>query len=91
MLQATQAGARLVKSAQPTFYGGYAGQFQDQDGHLWAVAINPGIASLWEKGSLIAAPVVGIAGLTIAAARPGRPDGKSDDQFRRRQLLYGSP
>jgi catechol 2,3-dioxygenase-like lactoylglutathione lyase family enzyme len=44
MRQAEQAGARIVKPAQPTFYGGYAGYFQDPDGHLWEVAFNPGFA-----------------------------------------------
>jgi len=43
--QAGQAGATLVKPAQPTFYGGYAGYFQDPDGHLWEVAFNPGFAA----------------------------------------------
>jgi uncharacterized protein len=46
MLQAEQAGAKIVKHAQPTFYGGYAGYFQDPDGHLWEVAFNPEFASL---------------------------------------------
>lgn len=46
MLQALKAGAKIVKPAQPTFYGGYAGYFQDPDGHLWEVAFNPGLASL---------------------------------------------
>ncbi|HEY8356785.1 MAG TPA: VOC family protein [Ramlibacter sp.] len=44
--QAVQAGARVAKPAQPTFYGGYAGYFLDPDGHLWEVAFNPGLASL---------------------------------------------
>lgn len=44
--QAARAGARVVKPAQSTFYGGYAGCFQDPDGHLWEVAFNPGLASL---------------------------------------------
>jgi catechol 2,3-dioxygenase-like lactoylglutathione lyase family enzyme len=44
--QARRAGATVVKAAQPTFYGGYAGYFQDPDGHLWEVAFNPGIESL---------------------------------------------
>ena len=44
--QARQAGARIVKPAQETFYGGYAGYFQDPDGHLWEVAFNPDFASL---------------------------------------------
>jgi catechol 2,3-dioxygenase-like lactoylglutathione lyase family enzyme len=46
MKQAGAAGARIVKPAQPTFYGGYAGYFQDPDGHLWEVAFNPGLDSL---------------------------------------------
>ena len=46
MQQAERAGARIVKPAQATFYGGYAGYFQDPDGHLWEVAFNPGFASL---------------------------------------------
>jgi catechol 2,3-dioxygenase-like lactoylglutathione lyase family enzyme len=46
MQQAERAGARLVKPAQPTFYGGHAGYFQDPDGHLWEVAFNPGFAAL---------------------------------------------
>ena len=41
MADATNAGARIVKPAQETFYGGYAGYFQDHDGHLWEVAWNP--------------------------------------------------
>jgi len=44
MRQASAAGARIVKPAQATFYGGYAGCFQDPDGHLWEVAHNPGFA-----------------------------------------------
>jgi len=44
--QAKKAGARIVKSGHATFYGGYAGYFQDPDGHLWEVAFNPGLASL---------------------------------------------
>ena len=41
MSQATGAGAVVVKKAQDTFWGGYAGYFQDPDGHLWEVAWNP--------------------------------------------------
>jgi uncharacterized protein len=41
MAQAAGAGARLVKAAQDTFWGGYAGYFQDPDGHLWEVVYNP--------------------------------------------------
>jgi len=46
MAQASRAGAFIVKAAGPTFYGGYAGYFQDPDGHLWEVVFNPGLASL---------------------------------------------
>jgi hypothetical protein len=35
------AGAVIVKPAEETFWGGYAGYFQDPDGHLWAVVWNP--------------------------------------------------
>jgi hypothetical protein len=41
MEQARNAGALIVKPAQETFWGGYAGYFQDPDGHLWEVAWNP--------------------------------------------------
>jgi len=41
MTQAAAAGARIVKPAQDTFWGGYAGYFQDPDQHLWEVAWNP--------------------------------------------------
>jgi len=40
MLEAQRAGASIVKPAQKTFWGGYAGYFQDPDGHLWEVAFN---------------------------------------------------
>lgn len=39
--QADNAGAVSIKPAQDTFWGGYAGYFQDPDGHLWEVAWNP--------------------------------------------------
>jgi hypothetical protein len=41
MAQAQTAGAKIVKPAQDTFYGGYAGYFADPDGHLWEVVWNP--------------------------------------------------
>ena len=42
MAQAQRAGARIVKPAGRTFWGGYAGYFADPDGHLWEVVFNPG-------------------------------------------------
>jgi hypothetical protein len=41
MEQAGRAGAVIVKPAHETFWGGYAGYFQDPDQHLWEVAWNP--------------------------------------------------
>lgn len=41
MAQVTKAGAKIVKAAHDTFWGGYAGYFQDPDGHLWEVVWNP--------------------------------------------------
>ena len=41
MAQAATAGARIVKPAHDTFWGGYAGYFLDPDQHLWEVAWNP--------------------------------------------------
>jgi catechol 2,3-dioxygenase-like lactoylglutathione lyase family enzyme len=43
MRQAERAGATVVKPAQTTFWGGYAGYFSDPDGHLWEVAFNPAV------------------------------------------------
>jgi uncharacterized protein len=34
-------GARILKPAQKTFWGGYGGYFADPDGFLWEVAYNP--------------------------------------------------
>jgi hypothetical protein len=42
MQLAAEVGAtRVVKTAQETFYGGYAGYFQDPDRHLWEIIYNP--------------------------------------------------
>ena len=38
---ARRAGGRIVKPGHDTFWGGYAGYFQDPDGHVWEVAWNP--------------------------------------------------
>lgn len=46
LAQAVQAGAPLVKAAHTTSYGGYAGYFQDPDGHLWEILYNPGWTEL---------------------------------------------
>jgi uncharacterized glyoxalase superfamily protein PhnB len=46
MTLATSAGAVIVKPAQTTFYGGYAGYVQDPDGHVWEVVFNPGLDAL---------------------------------------------
>jgi len=41
MAEARRAGAVIVKPAQDTFWGGYAGYFQDPDQHLWEIVWNP--------------------------------------------------
>jgi uncharacterized glyoxalase superfamily protein PhnB len=41
MAQAEKAGAGIIKPAQETFWGGYAGYFQDPDRHLWEIVWNP--------------------------------------------------
>jgi catechol 2,3-dioxygenase-like lactoylglutathione lyase family enzyme len=41
MARASHAGARILKPAGATFWGGYAGYFQDPDGHVWEVVWNP--------------------------------------------------
>jgi uncharacterized protein len=41
MKQAENAGATIVKAAQDTSWGGYAGYFLDPDQHLWEVVWNP--------------------------------------------------
>ena len=38
---AVAAGAKLVKPAADTFWGGYSGYFSDPDGYLWEIAWNP--------------------------------------------------
>ena len=43
MQQAKTAGAKIIKTAQDTFYGGYAGYFQDPDNHLWEIVWNPAL------------------------------------------------
>ena len=41
MAEAARAGAHVLKPAQTAFWGGYAGYFQDPDGHVWEIVWNP--------------------------------------------------
>jgi predicted lactoylglutathione lyase len=41
MAKAVAAGAKIIKPAADTFWGGYAGYFQDPDGHIWELVYNP--------------------------------------------------
>jgi hypothetical protein len=41
LAEAEAAGAKVVRSAHETPWGGYSGYFADPDGHLWEVAHNP--------------------------------------------------
>jgi catechol 2,3-dioxygenase-like lactoylglutathione lyase family enzyme len=43
MEQAGNVGARIVKQAHDTFWGGYAGYFEDPDRHLWEVVWSPDV------------------------------------------------
>ncbi|MCB4322097.1 VOC family protein [Alcaligenes sp. 13f] len=45
MALAADAGGVILKPASETFWGGYAGYFQDPDGHVWEVVWNPA----WEE------------------------------------------
>lgn len=47
LAEAKAAGARLLKPAEETAWGGYSGYFADPDGHLWEVAHNP----FWKIGT----------------------------------------
>lgn len=46
MQQARNAGANIIKEPQDTFWGGYAGYFQDPDHHLWEIVFNPKLMPL---------------------------------------------
>jgi hypothetical protein len=41
ILKAREAGARILKTPQPVFWGGYSSYFADPDDYLWEVAYNP--------------------------------------------------
>jgi uncharacterized protein len=44
MARAEASGARVLKPAAKTFWGGYNCYFADPDGHVWEIAFNP----FWE-------------------------------------------
>jgi len=48
---AEAADATVMRRPAKTFYGGYAGNFADPDGHAWEIAYNPGFA-LMQDGTL---------------------------------------
>jgi predicted lactoylglutathione lyase len=41
MARAKSAGAKILKTPQTAFWGGYHAYFSDLDGHVWEVAYNP--------------------------------------------------
>lgn len=51
--EAERAGARILKPAQDTFWGGYSGYFADPDGHVWEAAWNPGFAITEDGATLL--------------------------------------
>ncbi|GKQ52368.1 VOC family protein [Bradyrhizobium sp. Ce-3] len=54
MAFALSKGAKLLKPAQPTSYGGYCGYFGDPDGHAWEVVRAPGFEVL--ESGLVSIP-----------------------------------
>src|SRR5712691_11708598 len=44
MAHALSIGARLLKAAQHTSFGGYSGYFADPDGHAWEAVRAPGFS-----------------------------------------------
>jgi catechol 2,3-dioxygenase-like lactoylglutathione lyase family enzyme len=44
LTHAAKAGAKLLKPARKTSYGGYSGYFADPDGHPWEVVRAPGLS-----------------------------------------------
>jgi len=52
LAKARQLGAKIIKSAEKTFWGGYSGYFEDPNGHLFEVAHNP-FATFDERGNII--------------------------------------
>lgn len=49
---AINCGAKLMKSPEKVFWGGYSGYFADPDGHLWEIAHNP-FAELDDNGHFV--------------------------------------
>ncbi len=43
LAEAEAAGARIIKPAEETFWGGYSGYFADPDGFQWEVATGSGL------------------------------------------------
>jgi uncharacterized protein len=58
MAEAAEAGAKILKAGAPTFWGGYAGYFQDLDGHVWEVVWNPAWSSWVTNNDDAKAPAV---------------------------------
>jgi uncharacterized protein len=51
LIEAKNAGGKIMKQAEEAFWGGYSGYFADPDGFLWEVAWNPHFA-IAEDGSI---------------------------------------
>src|SRR5258708_11340607 len=49
MQQAKEAGAKIIKSAQETFYGGYALVFLHSDTHVWEISPETHLLPLLKK------------------------------------------
>ncbi len=53
LAHAVKCGAKLIKSAHKTSYGGYSGYFADPDGHPWEVVRAPGFSFTADGGLVL--------------------------------------
>jgi uncharacterized glyoxalase superfamily protein PhnB len=51
LAHAETIGAKILKTPQKVFWGGYHGYFADPDGHIWEIAHNP-FAPVDETGAI---------------------------------------
>jgi hypothetical protein len=82
--QAAEAGATVVKAALKTFRGGYAGSFQDPDGHLWEVVFTGASTASGGRPSPRSADTSGGSG----APSGGRSDESRERETRPRVLTH---
>lgn len=55
----SDAGATVTRRLHETFYGGYAGRFNDPDGQVWEIAYNPDLPL--DQDGAITIPDLGVS------------------------------